>query len=173
MSAIDEMDLKILGAIQLNARFVNLDLAEEVGLSATACWNRVRSLEDRGVITKYVTVINHAAIGYPDIAVVEVALERHDRSVVEEFGTAVTKFPEVIEAYLTDGEYDCFLKIAVDGTAGLDRFLQHTLQEIAGVRHSRARFVLRTLKEAYSVQLTADKEAPRARRSAKLQRAKT
>lgn len=115
---LDDIDLKILRAIQFDARISNVDLAQQIGLSPTPCWNRVKALEEKGVIEKYVTILNQAAVGYPDTVIVEVTLDRHDDSVLEQFESSLSDLPEVIEAYLATGEYDYFIKAAVAGTEG-------------------------------------------------------
>ena len=83
--------------------------------------------------------------------IVEVTLDRHDDDMLRAFGQAMASYPEVLEVYLTTGEYDYFIKVAVDGTAGYEEFLRKKLYKIPGVRHSRSSFALRCLKRTYSV----------------------
>ena len=68
---LDELDYRILRALQFNTRITNVQLAEEVGLSPSPCWNRLRSLETQGVIERYVTIFDQAALGLPDTVIVE------------------------------------------------------------------------------------------------------
>lgn len=143
---IDDVDRKILRALQFDARISNVSLAEKVGLSATPCWNRVRALEAKGVIEGYVTIIQHAALGYPVTVIVEVGLERHNDAAFEQFEAELTKLTEVIEAHRVTGEYDYLLKVAVAGAEGCERFLRQRLHAISGIRGSRASFVLKPLK---------------------------
>lgn len=150
---MDEIDLKILRAMQFDARIANVDLAKQVGLSPTPCWNRVKALEENGVIEKYVTILNHAALGYPDTVIIEVTLDRHDDTALAKFEAALAALPEVIEAYLTSGEYDYYIKVAVAGTEGCEHFLRQRLHKIPGIRHSRSSFTLRCLKKTYSVKV--------------------
>lgn len=85
-------------------------------------------------------------------------LERHDDEVLERFGEAMAALPEVLEAYLTTGEYDYLIKVAVAGTAGYEQFLRRKLYKIEGVRHSRSCFALKCLKHTLSV--VPDPEPP-------------
>jgi Lrp/AsnC family leucine-responsive transcriptional regulator len=147
---IDEADRRILRALQFNARISNRDLAREVGLSTTPCWNRVRSLEQKGVITNYVTVFDQEKIGMPDTVIIEVTLDRHDAETLQTFGEALTALPEVTEAYLVTGDYDYLIKAAVSGTSGYERFLRDKLYTIPGIRHSRSSFALRCLKQSFT-----------------------
>jgi len=75
---MDDIDRSILRELQSNTRITNSDLANRIGLSSTATWNRVQNLEREGVIEGYVTIVNQAALGLPDTVIVGVVLDRHD-----------------------------------------------------------------------------------------------
>jgi Lrp/AsnC family leucine-responsive transcriptional regulator len=127
--------------LQKNARLSNAELAELVGMSTTACWNRTRQLETEGYIRGYVALL------------LEVTLDRHDEDALARFGAELATLSEVLEAYLVSGEYDYLVKVAVDGTAGYERFLREKLYRISGIRHSRSMFALRCMKSIPSVQI--------------------
>lgn len=148
---LDSFDRAILRELQSDARLSNADLAARIGLSPSPCWQRVKRLEDRGYIDSYVAVLDQKLLGMPDTVIIEVTLERHDEDVLERFGKALTDLPEVLEAYLTTGEYDYFVKVAVNGTEGYERFLRERLYRIPGIRHTRSCFALRCLKRKLSV----------------------
>ncbi|MGF1476170.1 MAG: Lrp/AsnC family transcriptional regulator [Geminicoccaceae bacterium] len=152
---LDEIDRRILEILRFDARIKNSELADRVGLSATPCWNRVRALETKGVIQRYVTVLDQKALGLPDTVIVEIMLEQHDEAALEGFGEALTAIPEVIEAYLISGEYDYLVKVAVAGAAGYERFLREELYRLPGIRHTRSSFALRCLKQVYAPELSA------------------
>jgi len=151
MEQLDKFDLAILTELQNDGRLSNTKLAEKVGLSTTPCWNRVRALEDKGVIEGYTALLNQQAMGLPDTVIIEVTLERHDEDMLEKFGEALAELPEVLEAYLLTGEYDYLIKVAVAGTAGYEEFLRRKLYKLPGLRHSRSTFVLRCMKRSHSV----------------------
>lgn len=148
---LDETDRRILRALQAEARLTNNELAERVGLSASPCWSRVRRMEEAGYIQGYVALLDQTKLGFPDTAIIEVTLDRHDEDVLEKFGRALTDLPEVLEAYLTTGDYDYLIKVAVNGTTGYERFLREKLYRLPGIRHSRSSFTLRCLKRMVSV----------------------
>lgn len=148
---IDELDRRILRELRLDGRLSNTKLAEKVGLSTTPCWNRVRALEEGGMIEGYTALLSQTALGYPDTVIIEVTLDRHDDDIFEKFGQALAELPEVMEAYLLTGEYDYLIKVAVAGTAGYEEFLRRKLYKLPGLRHSRSTFVLRCLKRTFSV----------------------
>jgi len=149
---LDETDRRILRALRRDGRISNAKLAEQVGLSATPCWNRVRALEEGGVIEGYSAMLNQKALGLPDTVLIEVTLDRHDDDMLHRFGEALAQLPEVLEAYLLTGEYDYLIKVAVAGTEGYEEFLRHKLYKLPGLRHSHSTFVLRCLKRQTSVE---------------------
>jgi Lrp/AsnC family leucine-responsive transcriptional regulator len=149
---LDEIDRRIMRELRLDGRLSNTKLAEKVGLSTTPCWNRVRALEERGVIEGYAALLSQKALGFPDTVIIEVTLDRHDDEIFEKFGQALADLPEVMEAYLLTGEYDYLIKVAVAGTAGYEEFLRRKLYRLPGLRHSRSTFVLRCLKRSHSVE---------------------
>ena len=149
---IDELDRRILRELRMDGRLSNTKLAEKVGLSTTPCWNRVRALEEGGMIEGYAALLSQTALGYPDTVIIEVTLDRHDDDIFEKFGKALAKLPEVMEAYLLTGDYDYLIKVAVAGTAGYEEFLRKKLYKLPGLKHSRSTFVLRCLKRAHSVE---------------------
>src|SRR6201997_5408578 len=100
---LDAIDQRILRELRRDGRISNTKLAEQVGLSATPCWNRVRALEESGVIEGYAALLNQKALGLPDTVLIEVTLERHDDEMFERFGKALAELPEVLEAYLLTG----------------------------------------------------------------------
>lgn len=150
---LDQIDRKILGALQQDARLTTAQLADKVGLSTTPCWNRLKRLETQGYIDGYVALLNQEKLGLPETVIIEVTLDRHDEEVLARFGRLLADLPEVIEAYLTTGDYDYLVKVAVESPAGYERFLREKLYRIPGIRHSRSSFALRCLKKLTSVQV--------------------
>lgn len=148
---LDEIDRKILRVLSREGRTSNQRLAEQIGLSTTPCWNRVRALEKSGVIQGYVAVLDQAALGQPETVIVEITLDHHDEELLESFGQAIVALPEVMEVHVVTGEYDYLIKVAVAGTEAYEKFLRQSLYRIPGIRHTRSTFALRCLKRSYSV----------------------
>ncbi len=144
---MDEIDLRIMRALQFNARISNQNLADEVGLSTSPCWNRVRRLEKNGIIENYITVFNQSELGLPDTAIIEVALERHDQKLLVNFENEIKSIPEVTEVFMVTGEFDYFIKVAVSGTSGYEKFIRQTLFHIPGIRHTRSSLILSYIKK--------------------------
>lgn len=151
MKPLDELDKKIVRELQKDARLSNTDLAERVGLSASPCWQRVKRLQEDGYIEGYVAVLDQKKIGLPDTVMIEVTLDRHDDQVFDKFARALSVLPEVLEIYMTTGHYDYFVKVAVAGTEGYERFLRDRLYKVPGIRQTRSTFALRCIKRNLSV----------------------
>jgi Lrp/AsnC family transcriptional regulator, leucine-responsive regulatory protein len=149
-AGMDAIDRKILRALARRARLTNAELAEEVGLSPSPCWTRVKRLEQAGVIRGYHAMLDQAALGLPDTVFLEVMMERHDDTHLARFEEAVLAIPEVLECWLVTGEYDYVLKAAVGGTAGYEALLREKIYRLPGVRHTRTAFTLRCLKRVVS-----------------------
>lgn len=143
---LDTVDRKILRTLIADGKIPNKQLSEQVGLSTSQCWQRVRRLEDEGFIEGYSANLSQAQLGHPDLVLIEITLERHDDDTLEKFGKAMASLPQVLEVHLITGEYDYLVKVAVSGTHGYEEFLRRELYRVPGIRHSRSSFALRCLK---------------------------
>ena len=150
---LDAIDRSIVRELRQDGRLSNVKLAERVGLSPTPCWNRVRALEEAGIIEGYAALLNQKALGFPDTVIIEVTLDKHDERTLERFGSALADLPEVVEAYLVSGEYDYLIKVAVAGTEGYESFLRRQLYRLPGFHNSKSTFALRCLKRATSIEV--------------------
>jgi Lrp/AsnC family leucine-responsive transcriptional regulator len=148
---LDLIDRKILSALMKDGRLINSELAAKIGLSPSSCWTRVRRLEAEGAIERYVAIISQAALGMANFVFVEITLEKHTDKALDQFGAALARMPEVVEADLVTGEYDYLIKVAVRDNADYERFLRERLYRIEGVRHTRSTFSLRALKWSTSI----------------------
>ena len=147
---MDATDRRILRALSRKGRLSNAELAEEVGLSPSPCWTRVKRLEASGVIKGYSALLDQAALGLPDTVFLEVMMEKHDEGALRLFEEAVHGIPEILECHLVTGEYDYIIKAAVGGTAGYETLLRERIYRLPGVRHTRSAFTLRCLKREVS-----------------------
>jgi Lrp/AsnC family transcriptional regulator, leucine-responsive regulatory protein len=145
---MDVFDRKILRVLQADARASLQQIGQAVGLSASPCWERIRKLEQAGVIEGYTVRLNAQLLDLSDTVLVQVTLDSHSDNTLEKFGEMLAAIPEVIEAYLVSGEYDYLLRVAVRDTRDYERLLRERLYKIKGIRHSKSSFVLRTLKKA-------------------------
>ncbi|CUH67688.1 Leucine-responsive regulatory protein [Thalassovita gelatinovora] len=149
--ALSDSDLRILRELARDGRQTNAELADKVGLSASQCWQRLRRLENSGVIKGYGARIDHDALGVPETVLLELAMERNEGIEVEAVCETLARLPEVLEVRMTTGDFDIFAKLAVSGTRGYERFLRERLYKIKGIRQSRSSFSLRCYKDEISV----------------------
>ncbi len=145
---LDKLDIAILEALQKDARLSLQELGKKVGLTASPCWTRIRRMEDAGVIEGYSVRVNPDKVGLSETVILHVTLDSHSDAALFEFGKALEDIPEVLEAYLVSGDYDYYIRVAVEGTRGYERFLRERLYKIPGIRHSKSSFVLRRLKQS-------------------------
>ena len=146
--SFDKTDLAILRVLLLDSRKTLQEIGNEVGLSPTSCWTRIKKLEATGVIKRYTVDVDPARLGYHDSVIVQVTLESHTDETLYDFGRTLATIPEIQEAYLVSGDYDYYIRIAVRDTRDYERLLREKLYKIPGIRHSKSSFVLRTLKKA-------------------------
>ncbi len=145
---LDKFDLAILEALQKDARISLQELGKQVGLTSSPCWNRIRRMEEAGVIEGYSVRINPEKIGLTETVILHVTIDSHSDEALFEFGQALEAIPEVLEAFLVSGDYDYYIRVAVEGTRGYERFLRERLYKIPGIRNSKSSFVLRRLKQS-------------------------
>jgi len=140
---LNKHDLAILAELQKDGRITNKELAERIGLSPAPCWRRLRALEDSGVIREYVALLDPSGVNLSIIAFAHITLENHHAKTVLEFDRAIQKSPEVLECYMTSGEYDYMLKVMAEDMAAYERFLSGVLMQIPAVRSVSTSFALR------------------------------
>lgn len=150
---IDKIDRQIMRSLASDGRLSNKEIAEQVGLSPSPCWQRIKRLENEGYIQGYAAIFSQEKLGLGETVIVEVTLDRHDDLVRQTFDKTVAALPEVLEIHLVSGDYDYFIKVAVSGTKGYERFLHEKLYKIPGVRHTRSVFSLKCLKRSTSVEV--------------------
>lgn len=140
---LDDIDRRILAALQNDGRMTNQDLSERVGLSPSPCLRRLRALETSGKIFRYVALVDPDQVGLPVTAFVRVRLDQQDDRHLALFEEAVATFPEVMECYLMTGDADYQLRILVRSLSAFEDFLRQKLTRIEGVSQVTTSFALR------------------------------
>lgn len=151
---LDDIDRRILVALQRNARLTNVELAAEVGLSPSPCLRRVSLLEKAGVISGYHASLDRTCLGLGLTVFVGIKVERHHDAAAKAFREAVQARPEVVSCHLVSGEADFLLQIAVPDLAAYERLLLQTLLKLPGVRDIRSNFAIQTVKEQTALPLS-------------------
>ena len=145
-STLDDIDLKILEALQDNGRITNRELADKVSLSPAPCWRRLRALEANGVIQRYAALVDPTKVGLSVQAFAHISLENHHSATVAQFDASIARIPEVLECHSTSGDHDYMLKIIVANMAAYETLLSKKLLQIPAVRTVNTSFSLRQKK---------------------------
>jgi Lrp/AsnC family leucine-responsive transcriptional regulator len=145
-SALDGIDRRILMALQRDGRLSIVDLAAQVGLSATPCLRRVKRLERDGVIKGYQAIVDPGATGRSLHAFVQVNLDNHAEDTVSAFQRAIMARPEVVACYPISGEFDYLLQVMVPDLEAYSEFALKALLRMPGVKDTRSSFAMGVLK---------------------------
>jgi len=151
--ALTAADAKILELLQQNARLSNITLAKRVALSPSACLRRVRTLEERGLIRHYVTLLDSQQLGLGVSVFMQVSLEKKDQMSLKRFERVMTQRPEVMECYLMTGDSDYLLRVVVPNVAAFERFLMEYVTKIPGIAMIKSSFTLKQVKYTTSLPL--------------------
>jgi len=147
---IDTHDKAILRVLQRDATISMDDLSDAVHLSRNACWRRVKAMEQSGVITKRVALVDAAKVGLPLTAFVLVRTDQHDAEWNAQFQKALTGLPEVQGAHRMTGDLDYVLRVKLADIADYDRFYQRLVSKVR-VSDISASFVMDDLIETTEV----------------------
>ena len=154
---MDYIEYKLLNSLQKNARLTNLELAKQVGLSASPCLRRVKSLEESGVITGYSAIINQNKVHLSVNVFVQVSLERQSEERLQIFEEKIMEYREVMEAYLMTGEADYLLRIVVKDLQAYEKFLKDNLTKIKGIASITSYFSLKQVTRKYNLPIVNPK----------------
>ncbi|WP_097459492.1 Lrp/AsnC family transcriptional regulator [Mangrovitalea sediminis] len=143
---MDKFDLQILSALQRDASLPLKDLAEEVGLSMTPCWKRVKRLESEGYIRGRVALLDQHRLGLGLSVFVQVKTRHHEGEWLKTFADTVTQFDEVMEFYRMSGEWDYLLRVVVSDIAAYDRFYKKLISSTEGLADISSNFAMEQIK---------------------------
>ena len=143
---LDAPERRILIELQGDARLTNQELAQRVGLSPSACWRRVKALEEAGVILRYAAILDPKKVGLGECVFAHVTLTRHSLATTHEFADAIRDRPEVMECFFTTGDADILLRVATPSVSAYDRFLEEFVFSAPGISQVRSNFALRQIK---------------------------
>jgi Lrp/AsnC family leucine-responsive transcriptional regulator len=150
----DRIDRAILTALQRDGRIANIDLAEEISLSPSACLRRVKALEASGVIEGYRAEVSRAQAGLGLTAFVGLKVEGHSRETSRQVEEALTAIPAVVACYLTSGQDDVMIEVAVRDLADYEQVLLDQILAIPAVLTAQTTFAIRTVLSRGPVPLT-------------------
>lgn len=150
---LDAIDRLILAELQTNGRLSNVELAQRVHLSPSACLRRVKQLEDEGVIAQYVALLNPKAVGQHGTSFTIINLESMNNTLLGAFEQAVRDEPQVLDCYYVAGSNDYLIRFSYRDAEDLERFHTEVLMRLPGVERSNSMLVLRTVKKTTALPL--------------------
>ena len=150
---MDDIDKKILSLLQNNATLPLSELSKRAGVSKTPCWNRIRKMEERGVIKSRVTVLDNKKINLNIVVFLSVSVSSHSKEWMSDFQKILTRYDQIIEAYrLTGSSTDYLLKIVAPSIAEYDNFQQKLINEVKFTKMSSS-IALKEIKKIHSLPL--------------------
>ena len=150
---MDAIDKKILTQLQKDVTLPLSEIASRAGISKTACWNRIRKMEEEGIINSRVTVLDNKKINLNIIVFLSVSVSSHSEEWLTDFKTILSKYNQIIEAYrLTGSSTDYLLKIVAPSIEEYDKFQQHLINEIKFTKMSSS-IALKEIKKIHSLPL--------------------
>ncbi len=150
--SLDAVDRRILTALQRDATLSVNALSEAVGLSPTPCWKRVKRLEEAGVITGRVTLVDRETVGLGVTVFVSIRTAAHDEGWLEAFAAGVRRIPEIVEFYRMAGEIDYLLKVVCADIADYDRIYKQLIK-VAPLHDVSSSFAMEQIKYTTEVPL--------------------
>ena len=150
---LDRYDRGILRELQKDGRISNVELAQAVQLSESACLRRVRALEQDGYIDGYVAILDQKKLGRSGTVFVHIALRREEQSELAAFEQAVQRIPEIMECYLMTGEFDYILKLVVADMADFERLHNDALTRLPGVSRINSSIAIRAIRRTTELPL--------------------
>ncbi len=144
---LSEQDRKLLALLQADGQMAKQDLADQLGMSASACWRRVHALEQAGVIQRYAAVVDQRKAGLEFHAIVLVSLERQSKKHVAQFIEAIAAKDEVTECLAATGDADYHLRVACRDQRAFNLLLDEFLFQLPSVSRIHTHLILKEIKQ--------------------------
>ncbi|MBA5791179.1 Lrp/AsnC family transcriptional regulator [Flavobacterium sp. xlx-214] len=145
---IDHIDYKLIELLQKNCKQTTKELADQLDLSTTAVYERVKKLEKQNIITDYVAVINKEKINRNFMAIAHIKIKSHSKDAILKFENKVNAIPEIVECFNVSGEFDYILKIGVQDMEAYREFMISKLTTMEEVQSTHSSFVIKEVKNS-------------------------
>jgi DNA-binding Lrp family transcriptional regulator len=146
---LDEKDKAILRLLQADAKITVREIATEVHLSTTPVHERIKRMEDTGVILRYATLVDHSKVKKGLMAICYVSLKEHNKRSGARFIKTIQELPEVVECYIISGEFDFMLKVVADNMDDYYDFHVNKLGQVDNIGQVQSTFVMGVIKQTY------------------------
>ncbi|HEV9036858.1 MAG TPA: Lrp/AsnC family transcriptional regulator [Puia sp.] len=148
---LDEKDRAILRLLQANAKITVREIAAQVHLSTTPVHERIRRMEETGIIRQYATLLDHSKVRKGLLAICYVSLKEHNKRSGARFIRTMNELSEVTECYIISGEFDFMLKIAVENMDAYYDFHVNKLGQLENIGHVQSTFVMGVVKQTHQL----------------------
>ena len=145
---LDKIDLMILKLLQENGRKTNVQLSNEIGLSPAPTLERVKKLENSGIIKSYHAVVEEKAVALGIKAMIQVSLVRQKDNAISNFKKQINKIDEIVECYQVTGNYDYLLKVVVKDIPSFEKLIGEKLSKIADIGQMQTNVILSEVKKS-------------------------
>ncbi|MBK4724281.1 MULTISPECIES: Lrp/AsnC family transcriptional regulator [Erwiniaceae] len=152
---LSTIDMKILALLQNDARVTNQTLADQIGMSASPCWRKVRKLEEDEVIQGYRAVLNRKKIGLGVMVFVRVSIDSHSEAEAHKFEQEVTALDDVVACYSIGGDADFLLQVVAQDLDAYADFAMKVIRRLPGIKEMQSMFVLKEIKPLVSYPIKA------------------
>lgn len=142
----DDYDIRLLNALQTDARMTSAELAEHVHLSASQCQRRQKRLEENGVIDRYTALLNSHLVGFDIMAIVSITLEKQAKFPADAFRDTVEKYPQILECWAVTGDADYVMKVVAQDLNAFTAFLMDELLSLSIIGSVKSSILLREVK---------------------------
>ncbi len=149
--SLDQKDLAILKLLQHNARFTVKEISDKVNLSTTPVYERIKWMEETGVIKQYATLVDPAKLNKRLMVIAYVSLKQHNKTAGSKFVKVINEMSEVLECYSISGEFDFMLKIVVEDMNAYYDFHVNRLSEMENIGNVQSIFVMGVVKETHAL----------------------
>ncbi len=148
---LDPKDLAILRLLQENARITVKEISDKVNLSTTPVYERIKRMEETGVIKQYATLVDHAKVKKGLMVICYVSLKQHNKTAGAKFIKIIQEMNEVIECYNISGEFDFMLKVVVENMDAYYDFHVNRLSEAENIGNVQSVFVMGIIKQTHVI----------------------
>jgi Lrp/AsnC family transcriptional regulator, leucine-responsive regulatory protein len=143
---MDDIDRKIIKLLQIDAKQNTKEIAKKVGLTVSPTYERIKKLEELGIIKKYIAIIDNEKIGQNILVYCQISLTMHSRKLIDNFIAAINSYDEVLVCQHVSGNYDFLLKIGVEDMNVYQKFVIEKLSIIDGISNVQSLFVMNEIK---------------------------
>lgn len=151
MKPLDPTDLRILQYLQRDGKATNKEVSAHLGMSITPVFERIRRMEEQGVIRQYVALVDRTKLGFQLIAFCNVSLKEHSKPMLEVFEKEVNKLAEVVECYHIAGMFDYLMQVLVQDMEAYQHFIVHKLAALDNIGTVQSSFVMTTVKHETAI----------------------